>query len=341
MKRILLVRTDRVGDVVTITPVIRELRKQFPDSFIGTLTQPHTKAVLLNNPYINVMLEDTLSKNSFSKVVKEIRRYKFTDALLMIPTERAAYQLFLAGIKNRIGVGKKLYEVITFMKSVSRNKYIPVRHEADYNMDLARKLGVVSNDLKPEIFLTPEERTEGQEILQKYADSKNALKIILHTGSGNSAPNWSEDNYLRLIKLLLERFHDNNICIFLTAREMTGEFLFNIENLNHHRIFNISNDVSDLRTFIKVISATDIVIGSSTGPMHLADALGIKSIVLHCNRSMSCAKRWGMQNPTSVNLEVSSEFCQNNCSEDKEDCRIETGIIPETVIESVDAMIRK
>ena len=109
MKRILLVRTDRVGDVVTITPVIRELRKQFPDSFIGTLTRPITKAVLINNPSVDTMIEDDLEKKSFWDVIKVIRDYKFTDALLLMPTERAAYQLFFARIPNRIGVGRKLY----------------------------------------------------------------------------------------------------------------------------------------------------------------------------------------------------------------------------------------
>ena len=142
MKRILLVRTDRVGDVVFITPMIRELRKAFPDAFIAALTQPHTKNIMLNNPRLDVMITDDLRKETFWDVVKELRKYKFTHGLMMLPTERAAYQMFFAGIKNRIGVGHKLYEVITFMKSVSRNNYTPLRHEADYCMDLARKIGV-------------------------------------------------------------------------------------------------------------------------------------------------------------------------------------------------------
>lgn len=94
MKRILVVRTDRVGDVVTITPVLRALRNYFMGSFIGTLTNSNSVHVLTNNPNVDVMIEDDFSKGSFFNVVREIRSYKFTDALLMLPTERAAYQLF-------------------------------------------------------------------------------------------------------------------------------------------------------------------------------------------------------------------------------------------------------
>lgn len=124
-KRILIVRTDRVGDVVMITPVIRELRRKFPDSFIAALTNPNSADVLTGNPHLNETITDDMSRQSFFSVVSRLRSLKFTDGLLVMPTERAAYQMFLGGVKNRIGVGRKLYEVITMMKSVSRNKYIP------------------------------------------------------------------------------------------------------------------------------------------------------------------------------------------------------------------------
>ena len=201
--RILIVRTDRVGDVVMITPMIREIRKRFPDSFIATLTTPNTKDILLNNPHLDTAITDDLKKDSFGDVVKEIRRNKFTHGLLVMPTERAAYQMFLAGVKNRFGVGRKLYEVITLMKSVSRNKYIPLRHEADYCMDMARAIGVETDDLTPEIFLTAEEKEEWGRMMNNLNVSYSDLKIIIHTGSGNSSKNWSEEKYLKLISEVL------------------------------------------------------------------------------------------------------------------------------------------
>ncbi len=95
-KRILIVRTDRVGDVVMITPMIREIRKAFPDSFIATLTNTNTSDILMNNPHLDLSITDDLEKESFWKVVNEIRKNKFTHGLLVMPTERAAFQLFLA-----------------------------------------------------------------------------------------------------------------------------------------------------------------------------------------------------------------------------------------------------
>ncbi len=339
-KRILVIRTDRVGDVTFITPSLRELRKTFPDAFIATLTQPHTSNIILNNPNVDLILTDDLKKENFWKSVKELRKHKFTHALLMLPTERAAYQLFFAGIPYRIGIGHKLYEVITFMRSVSRQDYNPLRHEADYCLDLARKIGVQSDNLALEIFLSNAEKQDAHQwIIEKNISSED-LKIFVHTGSLGSAPNWSEQKYFALIQKLVTLLSGSRYKIILTAREMSGDFLSNVKNLNNFNIINIANDISDLRMMIKVISKADLFISPSTGPLHLADALGIKCIGIHCHRKVSSAKHQGILNDVSINLEVSDENCRKYCSADQNTCGIEKGLSEDDVITAVKTLLK-
>lgn len=339
-KRILVIRTDRVGDVTFITPSLRELRKTFPDAFIATLTQPHTSNIILNNPNVDLILTDDLKKENFWKSVKELRKQKFTHALLMLPTERAAYQLFFAGIPFRIGIGHKLYEVITFMRSVSRQDYNPLRHEADYCLDLARKIGVQSDNLALEIFLSNAEKQDAHQwIIEKNISSED-LKIFVHTGSLGSAPNWSEQKYFALIQKLVTLLSGSRYKIILTAREMSADFLSNVIKLNNLNIINIANDISDLRTMIKVISKADLFISPSTGPLHLADALGIKCIGIHCHRKVSSAKHQGILNDVSINLEVSDENCKKYCSADKNTCGIEKGLSEDDVITAVKTLLK-
>ena len=339
-KRILVIRTDRVGDVTFITPSLRELRRTFPDAFIATLTQPHTGNIILNNPNVDLILTDDLKKENFWKSVKELRKHKFTHALLMLPTERAAYQLFFAGIPYRIGIGHKLYEVITFMRSVSRQDYNPLRHEADYCLDLARKIGVQSDNLALEIFLSNAEKQDAHQwIIEKNISSED-LKIFVHTGSLGSAPNWSEQKYFALIQKLVTLLSGSRYKIILTAREMSGDFLSNVNKLNNHNILNIANDISDLRTMIKVISKADLFISPSTGPLHLADALGIKCIGIHCHRKVSSAKHQGILNDVSINLEVSDENCRKYCSADQNTCGIEKGLSEDDVITAVKTLLK-
>lgn len=319
-----------------ITPMVREIRKTFPDSFIATLTQTNTSAVLENNPYIDKMITDDLKKESYRKVIEEIKNCRFTDGLLVLPTERAAYQMFRAGIRNRIGVGRKLYEIITFMKSVSRNNYVPLRHEADYCMDLARKIGVKTDNIQPEIFLTEEEKNWAANFFRDAGINEKSFKIILHTGSKNSAPNWSEEKYFELLKKIIKKFPGEDYVIMLTALEMTEDFKEKAGSLEDKRIIDISKKISNLRDLIKVISKIDLMICSSTGPIHLADALDIKCIGLHCYRNVSSAKHWGVINGKSVNLEVSGEYCDSHCSSDRNICNFEDGISVDEVIKHIE-----
>ncbi|MBK9225836.1 MAG: glycosyltransferase family 9 protein [Ignavibacteria bacterium] len=332
-KRILVVRTDRVGDVVMITPMIRELRRTFPGAFIATLTNPNSADVLLNNPHLDDILIDEPGKKSFMNVVSDLRNRRFTDGLLLMPTKRAAYQMFLSGIRNRIGVGRKPYEVITFMKSVSRNKYIPLRYEADYCMDLARAIGVVSDDLTPEIFVTDDERVRGMELLKNSGSILKRKRIIIHTGSGRSSPNWSEDKYLELVESLLKQTSDSEI--ILTAREMSEEYIERSKQAGGERVVDARKPVKRLRDMIQIIANADFLIAASTGPLHIASALGRRTVGLYCHNKVNCTKLWGALGRNSVNLEVSKEYCDANCSADKEVCSFENGIGVEEVIREI------
>lgn len=330
MRRILVARTDRIGDVVMITPMIREIRRTYPDCFLAALVTDYTSDILLNNPHLDSIIIDDLSKESYNEVVNEIRSNRFTDGLLTWPMERAAYQMFRGGVKNRIGVGRKLYEVITFMKSVSRNDYKPLRHEADYCMDLARKIGVETNNLTPEIFVTDEEKDNVREFLKSKGLSNTDKKVIVHTGYGNSSPNWSEAKYFDLIEQILKNQRD--VRIILTAPEMTNGFLEKINSLNSERIFDLAKDFKSLRDLITTISQCDVLISSSTGPMHIASALGVSTISIFCHNAMCRVARWGALGDKAHNIEVDDEYCNSHCREMISQCEMEKAISTEQIL---------
>ncbi|MCX7610199.1 MAG: hypothetical protein N2043_01250, partial [Ignavibacterium sp.] len=235
----------------------------------------------------------------------------------------------------RVGVGHILYEVITFMRSVSRNNYNPIRHEADYCLDLVRKLGVKTNNYKLEIFLSEEEIREAIDFLKNKGIFEEDKKIFIHTGSLGSGPNWSESKYFSLTKKLLDILKDASIKFIFTAREMSKSFIDEIKKLDPNRIHIIAEEIDDLRMMIKVISQADVFLASSTGPLHLADALNKKCIGIFCRRKVSSAKHHGVINEHSINIEVSEENCKKYCSADQNNCGIEKGLSEEEVINSI------
>ena len=281
---------------------------------------------------------DDLTKESFYKVVKELRRIKFTDGLMVFPTARVSYQMLLGGVKNRIGEGHRLYEIITGMRSVDRHNYIPLKHEADYCMDLARKIGVKTDNIDLEIYVTDDEKKEAFDFLKRVGVEKENYKLILHTGNLGSSPNWSEKKYLQLIEEIL-LLQIPGLKIILTAIEMSEEFIKKARETGKEKVVDISKKISGLREFIKVISVVDLFVCNSTGPLHMADALNRKCIGINCHRPMNSVQYWGIINKRSINIEVSEEYCNKNCSADKKICAFENGISIEQVIDGIKTLL--
>lgn len=312
--RILISRPDRIGDVVLSTPIPREIKKKYPDSFVAVLLKPYTKDIYLNNPYVDeIIIYDPEDKNeSFFSRVRQIRKYGFTHGIMLLPNEKINYLLFLAGIRTRIGVGHKLFQFLTFTRYVDRKKYIPLRHEADYCMDTVRKIGVQSDNLESEIYLTSEEKDKVKSLRKGYAP-QNQFIVGIHSTSGNSAPNWKPHEYALLIAKLKKL---NNIKIAVTDNQPPEE-LKNIQDVLYPNV-NLK-----LRDAILNYAALDLLISASTGPMHIAAALKVKTLSMFCPMTACSPKLWGPKGNNAHIILPNGNYCDNHCPGDPKICSFE------------------
>src|SRR3989338_8984390 len=111
-KRILVTRTDRIGDLVLTTPVFQALREKFPNAYLACLTFLENRQIVEGNPYLNeIILYDKLGSEKgwlgnflFSQ---RLRAKRFDVAIHFHPTNRMHLVSWLAGIPIRIGYKKK------------------------------------------------------------------------------------------------------------------------------------------------------------------------------------------------------------------------------------------
>ncbi|MCR4418399.1 MAG: glycosyltransferase family 9 protein [Ignavibacteria bacterium] len=311
-KRFLICRIDRIGDVVLSTPLPREIKKKYPDSFVAVLVRKYTRDIYLNNPFVDELLiyNEEKTWKAFFGNLRMIRSFKFNYAFMLLPDERLNYILFLAGIKTRIGVGHKLYQFLTFTKYVDRKKYIPLRHEADYCLDMLRKIGIDPESIEPEIYLTDEEKKTALSFKNFY--TPNGEKLIgVNTTSGNSSPNLSLNEYKKLIQKLskVEKFR-----VIVTDLNPPEE-IQDIENV----VYPMTKDT--LRESIIKFSILDVLISSSTGPMHICAALKVPTISLFCPLPACSPKLWGPLGNKSLILMPEEEYCQTKCPIDPKKCQ--------------------
>ncbi|MBT8379941.1 MAG: glycosyltransferase family 9 protein [Ignavibacteria bacterium] len=327
--RILIARIDRIGDVVLSTPLPREIKKAYSDSFVAVLVKKYTKDIYLNNPHIDEIIifnEDKNGKINFWQLVKTLRRLKLTYAFMLLPNERLNWILFFSGIRTRIGVGHKLYQFLTFSKFVDRKKYIPLRHEADYCLDMVRKIGIGPKSIIPEIHLSHEEILKSDEIKKKLTPNGEIL-VGINITSGKSSPNLNLHEYKNLIQLLA---NENNYKVLITDNEPPNS----AKNINNASYPNIG---LSLRDSIINFNALNVLVSASTGPMHICAALKVPTISMFCPLTACSPKLWGPLGNESEVILPEENYCSKKCPGDPHICDFggEGGIDSEIVYRKV------
>lgn len=333
-KRLLIARIDRIGDVVLSTPIPREVKRAYPDCFIAVLVRSYTRDIYLNNPHVDEIISyDADGKPwSFCQLVKAIRKFNFNYAFMLLPNERLNWILFFSNIANRIGVGRKLYQFLSLSKFVNRKKYNPIRHEADYCLDMVRKMGIEPKSIFPEIHLTEDENSEAIKIRKELAPNGESI-VGINTTHGGSSPNFSPNRYKFIADTLVSR---EDIVVLITDLNPPDE-LKNIPNVKYPNIGN------SLRESIVIFSAIDVLISSSTGPMHICAALNVPTISLFCPLPACSPELWApLGNKSEIIL---PDRASNSpiCTIDPHECDFTTecNIEAEVIINKLYSFLKK
>jgi len=340
-RRILVIRPDRIGDVTLATPVIRALRKSFPDAYIGAMVRPATETILRHNPHLDAILIDDWERehagfSGFRDRLRMLREHRFDTALMLLPKERHAWMTLLAGIRTRLGVGTKLYQLLTFTRGISRHKYIPLRHEADYCLDLARAVGAEEDGLGVEVFLLQEEREAAQKLLAGIGRDPARPLLSVHPESGRSSPNWDGPTYRDFVRACAEALPDLQVMVQITRSNTAMLELF--EPLRSDQIL-LPDDGGDLRMVMGLIAEADAALASSTGPMHLAAGLGVPTASVFCPLPACHPTLWGPQGNRNEILMPPDEYCRTRCPGDPHICTMDGAIAFGDMISAIDRLI--
>ena len=144
-QRILVIRLDRIGDVLLSTPVFHALRAAYPQARIMALVRPPCQELLEGHPALNgVLVYDKTGAHRSSwatlAFAQQLRRERFDLALVLHPSHRSHWMPCLAGIPRRVGFDRKSGWLLT-----TRPPHIKQEgryHELDYTLDVLAAIGV-------------------------------------------------------------------------------------------------------------------------------------------------------------------------------------------------------
>ncbi|WP_337864596.1 glycosyltransferase family 9 protein [Ignavibacterium sp.] len=290
-KNILIVRTDRIGDVVLSLPLARIIKQHYPKVKVSFLVREYTKALVENNRFVDevIVLQEDSSKILINKNVEQLKKGKFDTAIIVYPTFKIALLIFLAGIKNRIGSGYRLYAFL-FSEKVYEHRKDALKHELEYNLSLLSKLGIEhsggTNNVSFDLDVKKSSLNNVESLLSSLGIKGKDKFIIIHPGSGGSAVDLPIEKFIELIKLLT----DKKIKVVLTGSESEKEICDKL-TLNEY-VFNLAG-ILNLDDLIALISISSLLAANSTGPIHIAAALNKFTFGFYPKVKVCSAKRWG------------------------------------------------
>ncbi|MCU7494628.1 MAG: glycosyltransferase family 9 protein [Ignavibacteria bacterium] len=338
-KNLLIVRTDRIGDLVLTLPLAEIVKKHFPGASVSFLVRQYTKDIAMSNSCTDrvVVLDEKNKKTTLWGNVKLLRQYAFDSCIVVYPTFRLALIVFLAGIKHRIGTGYRWYSFLFNHKTFEHRKNAE-RHELEYNVNLLRHFGVSEPVSKKNIsFGLNINLQDGQKIEQLLSENDVNFKypvIIIHPGSGGSAVDWPVLRFKELVEKLVRNLECS---VLITGSESEGGICSRLSDDNG--AINLAGKL-DMKGLIALIGRADMLIANSTGPIHLAAALG-KDVVGFYPKITACSPvRWG---PYTEKSKVFSPAlnCTNCTREQCEKLNCMDSINPHTVFEYIKSVLNR
>ncbi len=277
LKRILISRTDSIGDVMLTLPLCGVLKAFFPETKIIFAGRSYTEAVAHHCKHIDQFLDvDKLFQDSEQQQIETIKALQLDAVLHVFPLKRLAFLSKKAGVPLRIGASGRWYHWLSCNRIVALSRRRSALHEAQLNLKLLQGCGI-----RTSISLDKLDDYTGWQInydLQsKFTDllDKQHFNLILHPRSKGSAREWGLDNFARFANLLPR----NAYKVFVTGTQAEGEL---IQPLFEHCpwIVNLCGKMT-LDELIEFIGQADGLVAASTGPLHLAAASGIVAVGIY------------------------------------------------------------
>jgi len=332
IKRIIISRTDNLGDVMLTLPMAGILKTEFPGCKIIFLGKKYTKAIAGCSAYIDEFVDfEELFQKTIKQQINILQKLKADIIIHVFPNKQLAKLAKKAKIATRIGTSHRYFHWWLCNFRINLGRKNSTLHEAQLNLQLLKPLEIKVNYSLKEIagFYGFNNIEKLDEKWQKLID-RSKFNLILHPKSKGSAREWGLDNFNELVHQLPQEKYK----IFITGTTGEGlllnEFLINNKDL----VSDLTGKLT-LSQLIAFINAADGLVAASTGrtgPLHIAAALGKKAIGIYPPIKPMHPGRWAPigKNAGYLVLDKKCNDCRKNLN-----CTCIRNITPAEVIKKL------
>lgn len=303
---LIISRTDNLGDVMLTLPLAGLLKGRFPGIRIYFLGKSYTRPLIEASRHVDVFLDR-------EKVLADpaLLRQTGADAIVHVfPDKEVAGAAKAAGIPLRIGTSHRVFHFFTCNRLINLGRKKSDLHETQLNVKLLQPLGIEDVLSLSELGGLYGMRTDlplPEETAPHFTGTR--FRLILHPKSKGSAREWPVEHYFSLAKSL----PPEGFILFITGTAAEGEAIRKgkpgLLKLPH--VVDLTGRVS-LTGLLAVIARSDGLVACSTGPLHIAAAMGKLAVGIYPPIRPMHPGRWAPVGENALHLSLAKD-----CS----DCR--------------------
>lgn len=309
IRKIFIIKLAAIGDSILMIPMLRTLRKSFPNTEITFVCSYINEDIIRKIPYIDKIINcdvHSFLKNPFGfvKFISKIREVNY-DVIIDAGQWERINSIITAFTKSDCSIG---FKTDGQYKHFIYNMVVPHQrktHELENFIDLLSPLGITinENDKKLEYFLSNENRKFAYRFWQDN-DLENRSVICLHPGCGeNGKPReWENENYIALGNRLIN--YDESIRILITGSPSEEDRCENIAEGIQRNVINTAGKFL-LDDVVALVENATLIVCSNTGMLHIASCVGTKTMGLH---GPTNPQKWGAYDQKSVLIQ-SDKLC--------------------------------
>lgn len=280
-KRILVIKLDHIGDVLLATPVFSNLRKSFPNTELHALCGEWSRVILENNPDVDQVIEynsptfcrsgkPTTHQNA-RRLFRQLRRQNYDMLIELRGDWRVVWFSVLRGTSIRLCRASLQIAHKIGLKRLSG------LHETTRNLDVLNQAGISTPIQRTTFAVSTTDKQWVEDLFDEEHITSELPIITIHPGSPIILKRWMPERFAQLADTLIE--HKGAQILFVGVQDEVS-IVKQIQGKMKSESTNIAGKTS-IPKLASVLQKSNVFIGNDSGPMHLAAAVGTKTIGLY------------------------------------------------------------
>ena len=316
MKNVLVIKLRYIGDVLLATPMVRAIKAARPDVRVTMMVNRGTEDVLFGNPDLDeVVALDKGSLAAQSRLIAGLRGRQFDTVIDLTDGDRSAFLTRISGAPVRIGFndehrwrGRYYTELVQPLPGI--------RHRIDRDLEALKPMKIQAVSKDPQLWLTPEEENSADQLLDQLGVQRSQSIVILQPGARYWFKAWPPERFAELADHLTSRY---GCQVLIGGSDQDIDLAQQIRQMAKSRPIIMAGRTT-IKQFAAIAKKSALFVGSDSGAMHIASAVGTSVVGLF---GPSSPREWGPRGgPVEVVYkEIDCRSCFHpTCTRGEENC---------------------